>query len=178
MAKKIISGLGVMMIVLVGVRYSAGQTVTKPADTILVNGNIIKVDPKFTSARALAIADGKILAVGSTDEIRKFVGPQTRQIDLHGKTVAPGLIDAHIHDAGDGPGVDLYKARSLDDVLAAIAARIRESKPGDLIVTNSGWHEGQLKEQRLPLRRERSGVCTPKQVVEPRVSVASAASRW
>ncbi|PYS17480.1 MAG: hypothetical protein DMG17_09535 [Acidobacteria bacterium] len=57
----------------------------------------------------------------------EFVGPQTRRIDLHGKTVVPGLIDAHIHDAGDGPGVDLYKTRSLDDVLAAISARIRES---------------------------------------------------
>ena len=70
MAKKILSRLGVIMIALLGMRHSVGQTVSKPADSILVNGNIIKVDSKFTSAQALAIADGKILAVGSAEEFQ------------------------------------------------------------------------------------------------------------
>src|SRR5437879_13038574 len=91
MAKKILSRLGVIMIVLLGMRHSVGQTVSKPAASILVNGNIIKVDSQFTSAQALAIADGKILAVGSAEEIRKFVAPQTRRIDRYGKPALQGL---------------------------------------------------------------------------------------
>src|SRR5262249_54452919 len=59
-----------------------------------------------------------------------------------------------LHDAGGGPGVDLSQARSIADVLAAIAARVKERRPGDVIVTNSDWHEAQLKEHRLPLRKD------------------------
>src|SRR5438046_3688223 len=84
------------------------------ADIILFNGNVVPVDDQFTHGQAVAIAGGKILSVGTNDEIRKLGGPATRQIDLKGKTVIPGLIDAHVHDAGDGPGVDLSKARTLD----------------------------------------------------------------
>src|SRR5207249_2896363 len=103
---------------LLGMRHSVGQTVSKPADSILVNGNIIKVDSKFTSAQALAIADGKILAVGSAEEIRKFVGPQTRRIDLHGKTVVPGLIDDRPHD--DGQWKDRLSAQGVSDLKSEI----------------------------------------------------------
>ena len=64
----------------------------------------------------------------------------------------PGLMDNHLHGAGGGPGVDLSRSRSLADIAAAVAARVTSSKPGDVIVSNSDWHEAQLKEQRLPLR--------------------------
>jgi len=102
----------------------------------------------------MAVADGKFLAVGSNAAIRKLAGPDTRVVDLHGHTVVPGFEDSHLHQAGGGPGVDLSGARTLADVYAAIAARVKISKPGDVIVSNGDWHEAQLKEQRLPLRRD------------------------
>ena len=67
------------------------------ADTILVNGKILTVDSQFSIREAIAIRDGKITAVGSNSDVRKQAGPQTRLIDLQGRTVIPGLIDSHIH---------------------------------------------------------------------------------
>ena len=67
------------------------------ADTILVNGKILTVDRQFSTREAIAMRDGKITAVGSNADIRKQAGPQTRVIDLQGRTVIPGFIDSHIH---------------------------------------------------------------------------------
>ena len=125
-----------------------------PADMILINGHVITVDSRFSIAQAVAIGGGRFTAVGSTEEIKRLAGPGTRAIDLRGQTVIPGLADGHLHDAGGGPGVDLSRARSIAEVQSAIAARVKASKPGDLIVTNSDWHEAQLKEHRLAYRRD------------------------
>jgi predicted amidohydrolase YtcJ len=135
------------------------------ADAVLVDGHILTVDAHFTVAEALAVRGDRVLAVGSTSAIAKLAGPHTVRIDLGGRTVVPGLADGHLHSAGGGPGVDLSQARSLDEVLAAIAAKVRASRPGDLIVSNSDWHEGQLKEQRLPLRRDLDRVAPHNPVV-------------
>ena len=98
-------------------------------------------------------------------DIRKLAGPSTTIIDLKGRTVIPGLADDHLHDAGGGTGVDLSRARSLADVLRAIAARVKQSRPGDIVITNSDWHEAQLKEHRLPYRRDLDTVSPDNPVV-------------
>jgi predicted amidohydrolase YtcJ len=123
-------------------------------DTILVNGHVVTVDARFSIAEAIAVSGGKFSAVGTNAAIRQLAGPSTRVIDLHGQTAIPGLADDHLHDAGGGPGVDLSRARSIADVLAAVAARAKQSAPGDVIVSNSDWHEAQLREHRLPLRAD------------------------
>src|SRR5205085_1571828 len=141
------------------------QTPPPPADTILVNGHVVTVDARFSVAQAIAIAGGRFAAVGSNDAIRKLAGRQTTTIDLHGQTVIPGLADGHLHDAGGGPGVDLSRARSIADVLAAIGARVKASRGGEIVVTNSDWHEAQLKEHRLPYRRDLDAVSPDNPVV-------------
>jgi predicted amidohydrolase YtcJ len=124
------------------------------SDAIYIHGKIITVDPRFTIAEAIAITGGKFEAVGATAEIQKLAGPATRIIDMHGRTVIPGLEDSHLHNAGGGPGVDLSNARSLPDVLAAVGRRAKTTASGGVIVSNGDWHEAQLTEQRLPLRRD------------------------
>ena len=119
---------------------------------VLYNARVITVDPAFAIAEAVAIAGERVLAVGTSAQMRAIAGPATRLIDLKGQTLLPGLMDNHLHGAGGGPGVDLSRARSLADVAAAVSARARTVKPGELILSNSDWHEAQLKEQRLPLR--------------------------
>jgi predicted amidohydrolase YtcJ len=104
-------------------------------------------------------------------------------IDLKGRSVIPGLMDNHLHGAGGGPGVDLSQARSLADVEAALRARIAASKPGDVIVSNSDWHEAQLKEQRLPLRDDLDRVAPQNPVVLVRgghefIVNSAALTRW
>jgi len=132
----------------------AAQQPAMPPDTILVNGHVITVDARFSIAEAVAISGGKFSAVGTNTAIRALAGPRTVTIDLHGETVIPGLADGHLHDAGGGPGVDLSGARSLSDILAAVATRAKRAEPGEVIVSNSDWHEAQLKEHRLPYRAD------------------------
>jgi predicted amidohydrolase YtcJ len=155
--------VGGLVIALVAILTA--QPAAPPAETILVNGHVITVDARFSIAEAVAISAGRFVAVGTSDAVRKLAGPATTTIDLHGQTVIPGLADDHLHDAGGGPGVDLSRARSLADIAAAIAARVKASRPGDLIVTNSDWHEAQLKEHRLPYRKDLDAVAPANPVV-------------
>src|SRR5262245_49354839 len=139
----------------------AGRTLvtqTKEPDLIIVNAKVYTIDSRFSTAEAVAIADGRFAAVGSTAQIRKLSGPSTRILDAGGKTIVPGLQDNHLHNAGGGPGVDLFSARTLQDVLDRIRARVQEAKPGDVVVTNADWQEAQLKEQRLPSRKDLDSV--------------------
>jgi len=108
-----------------------------PADLIIRDAHIVTVDPKFSIAGAAAVRDGKFIAVGSDAEVLKARGPNTRVIDLHGKTVLPGFNDTHVHlTAGEDlpVQVDLTHIRSIKDIQAKIAAKAKQSKPGDWIV--------------------------------------------
>src|SRR6058998_432990 len=162
---------------------SAAQSPAPAPDTILVNGHVITVDSKFSIAQAIAITGGRFTAVGADAATRKLAGPSTTTIDLHGQTVIPGLADGHLHDAGGGPGVDLSRARSIRDVLAAIKARVQRSAAGEVIVTNSDWHEAQLEEQRLPYRHDLDSVSPNNPVVVVRggheyVLNSAALAKW
>lgn len=139
------------LLLLVGLVFASCEP-KEPADTVLWNGKIVTLDSAGTTAEAIAVKDGRILAVGTESEVLAHAGSSTERIDLEGKTVVPGLADNHYHSIGGGPGVDLSRARSLQDVLDAIAARAGETPEGEVVVTNSDWHEGQLREQRLPYR--------------------------
>ncbi|HEY1910549.1 MAG TPA: amidohydrolase [Vicinamibacterales bacterium] len=156
----------VVMLPAIAAIYQTAQPA--PPDTILVNGHVVTVDAQFSIAEAVAIAGGRFTAVGSNSTINPLAGPQTRVIDLHGQTVIPGLADGHLHDAGGGPGVDLSTSRSIRDVLGAIALRVKQSRPGDVIVTNSDWHEAQLAEHRLPYRADLDSVAPDNPVVAVR----------
>ena len=134
-------------------------------DAIYINGKIVTVDSSFSIAEAMAVSGGKFQAVGKNAEIRKLAGSNTRVIDLHGKTVVPGLEDSHLHNAGGGPGVDLSTARSIADVLAAVGQRVKSVPPGEVVISNGDWHEAQLTEQRLPLRRDLDAVSPQNPVV-------------
>ena len=152
-------------------------------ELILHNGKIVTVDAAFSYAQAVAIRAGRFVAVGTNDRVRKVAGPATRVIDLGGRTVVPGLADNHLHGAGGGPGVDLSRTRTMADVLAAIGERVKGAAPGDIIVTNSDWHEAQLREQRLPLRRDLDTVAPVHPVVVVRggheyILNSAALRRW
>src|SRR5712691_6296160 len=155
--------LAVLVLSLASIAHAAQAPA--PPDTILVNAHIVTVDARFSIAEAVAISGGRFTAVGTDAAFRKLAGPSTTTIDLHGQTVMPGLADDHLHDAGGGSGVDLSRARTMRDVLAAIAARVTESRAGDVITTNSDWHEAQLEEHRLPSRRDLDTVSPANPVV-------------
>jgi len=134
-------------------------------DMVIVNAHIYTVNPAQPNAEAVAITNGKFTAVGSSREVRALAGPKTRVLDAGGKTIIPGLADNHLHSAGGGPGVDLSNARSLPEALKLIEDRVKQAKPGEVVITNADWHEAQLKEQRLPYRKDLDKVAPKTPVV-------------
>ena len=121
-------------------------------DLIVYNGHIVTLDSDSSVVEAFAVREGRVLSTGTNEEILALVDDQTERIDLTGRTAVPGLADNHFHSAGAGPGVDLSQTRTIQEVLDAIARRADQTEDGEVIVTNSDWHEGQLTEQRLPYR--------------------------
>jgi predicted amidohydrolase YtcJ len=130
--------------------------VNSPA-LMLINGKILTMDGQSKVAEAVAIRDGRILAVGDTAIIRTLAGSQTRTIDLAGKTVVPGLIDTHVHFKAAGMSdyvVDMSRAKSVAEALETIKRFAAKKSPGDWIV-GSAWHPpSQLTEKRYLTRQE------------------------
>src|SRR2546425_12270293 len=110
----------------------APQLCAQTADTVLLNGKVLTVDPQFSIQEAIAIRDGRISAVGKTADLRKLAGPRTRVIDLQGRTVIPGLIDSHLHGIraalSFSTEVNWIGAPSLDDALGRIRQAARTMK--------------------------------------------------
>jgi predicted amidohydrolase YtcJ len=135
----------------VGCTLSLGLTAitSQPptADTVLLNGTVITVDPRDSIAEAVAIADGKIVFVGSTAQARSRVGDKTQVIDLAGRTATPGLIDTHVHFSEPADNLDLGDARSMDEVIRRVGA-FAERVPAGQWVRGGGWDEGKLAERR------------------------------
>jgi predicted amidohydrolase YtcJ len=123
-------------------------------DVIYYDAKVVTVDDHFAYAQAVAITGDKFSAVGTNESVRVLAGPNTQLVDLRGMTVIPGLTDNHLHNAGGGPGVDLSRTRTVDEVLKAVGDRVKRAEPGEVVISNSDWHEAQLKEQQLPLRRD------------------------
>src|SRR6267143_1354793 len=100
----------------------------------------------------------KIMSVGSTVEVRKLAGPQTRVIDLQGRTVIPGLIDSHMHAirAGQafGSEVNWVGAATLTEALGRIHEASLKKKPGAWLIVAGGWNAAQFKEKRRPTQAD------------------------
>ena len=110
----------------------------RAADLVLLNGKVITVDARFSLASALAIENNVIAAVGHDADIRQRIGPETRVIDLRGRTAMPGLIDGHAHLDREGLKTvfpSLGPVRSISDIQDRIAELARGKKPGEWIVT-------------------------------------------
>src|SRR4051812_20071927 len=147
------------------VLFPTAAAAQERADLVLVNGRIFTADAKNSVAEALAVRDGKFLAVGSNATIQKYVGAATKRIDLGGRFVTPGLADGHLHNEGGGPGVDVSQTRTLAELLGKVGEAAKRAKPGDIIVSNNDWHEAQLKEKRLPVATEIDQVAPDNPVV-------------
>ena len=118
-------------------RAQAGGTIdaTRP-DLVLVNGRVLTMDDDLPRAEAFAVKAGRFVAIGTNDDIRNLVRPETEIIDAAGTTVTPGFIDAHSHPASGGVrelvsvNLDL---RSIGAIQDAIRKRAAETPPGEWI---------------------------------------------
>ena len=141
-------------------RFSLGA---ETADAIYLNGTILTINDTLPTAEAVAVKDGKILAVGSEVEVLKTVGESTKKINLAGKTMLPGFVDSHGHTyiiglqattanllpPPDGAGKDIA---SLQALLTDWAANNEEAVNKVGWIAGFGYDDSQLTEQRHPTR--------------------------
>lgn len=132
----LVAGLCVLC---VGCSTPSGQT----ADLVLHNGKVVTVDDAVPDGEAVAVLDGRILAVGSNSEIDAYIGSSTEVIDLAGQLAIPGFIDSHVHFSGIGTAqlqLKLMDVANWDEVVEMVAAAVAEAEPGELI-SGRGWHQ-------------------------------------
>ena len=151
MFKKIFVGILLSMCLVIAFGFFACRPEpVEPADLVLINGKIMTVDESNPEAQALAAQGGIIVLVGSDDDIKPYIGENTKVIDLEGKLAVPGLIDAHAHFTSIGRaklGLDLTKVNNWDEVAGMVEEAVKEAEPGQWIL-GRGWH--QEKWDRVP----------------------------
>jgi predicted amidohydrolase YtcJ len=145
-------------LLLVGSSWACGQQgpAGPPPSHVFHHGKIVTVDPQFRIVEAMAIRDGRVVAVGSNAEMTRLAAAGTEQVDLGGRTVLPGLIDSHVH----APSASMYEFEqpvpdmdTIEDVLGYFRARAGATPPGEWI-TLSQVFITRLREQRYPTRDE------------------------
>ncbi|MBI3939582.1 MAG: amidohydrolase family protein [Acidobacteria bacterium] len=113
------------------------------ADIILYNGKVLTVDEKFSISQAIAVRDGKVLAVGESARILKMAGPRTRRVDLAGKSIVPGFINPHTGtgvgggEIGGIPTIGELEPIEVDAYLRELKRHIDAAKPGDWIIPHA-----------------------------------------
>jgi predicted amidohydrolase YtcJ len=141
-----------------------------PPDLIVLNANVLTMDAKRPAAEAFAVRAGNFANVGSNADIKPLAGPQTRVLDLDGKTVVPGFIDSHTHPRpifdGDSRWYNVEagpdKVKTIDDLIAAIRRKAGKTPKGTLI-SGSGYQETKLG--RHPTRQDLDQATTDHPVV-------------
>ena len=127
----------------------------EPPDIIFLNGDVY-TQATPVRAQAIAVRDGRIVAIGSNDEIRKLKGSHTQVFDLGGHFVMPGFNDAHVHLAAGGllsQEIDLVGMTSLAEMQQRIAAGAKTIPPGDWII-GRGWDHTLWPGEKLPTRQD------------------------
>jgi predicted amidohydrolase YtcJ len=130
----------------------------QPADLIVTHAKIATLDAASSMAEALAVRDGRIIAVGAADAVRTLAGPATRMVDAGGHTVIPGLIDSHIHAIRAAltysTEVSWIGAATIAEAMARLRERAGHLPPGAWLTVVGGWTDQQFAERRRPTMDE------------------------
>src|SRR5687767_4982785 len=141
-----------------GALSAQGPAAGAAPDVVLFNGKIITVDDRFSIAQAVAVTGDRFTAVGTNQEITRLAGPNTRRIDLRGRSVTPGFIDNHAHFMEEGAywqlELRLDGVESRKQALEMIRARAQARGPGQWIYTLGGWSYDQFADDPRPFTRE------------------------
>jgi len=131
---------------------------TSQAQTVLLNGKILTGDAQFSTVEALAVSGGRIVAVGTSANLRRMAEKGVRVIDLEGRTVVPGLIDSHMHAIraalSFSTEVNWIGARSLAEALDRVRDASHNMPPGAWLIVAGGWNAQQFSENRRPTQAE------------------------
>jgi hypothetical protein len=125
-----------------------------PADVVLVNGNVITMDPLRPRADAIAVRAGRIAAIGTRADVLPLVGPATRTIDLDGRSVTPGLVDGHCHLYSLGKSLEILALRGVGSAreIAGLVAKEAAARPAGEWIEGRGWDQNLWTPARFPER--------------------------
>ncbi|AGL02309.1 amidohydrolase [Desulfoscipio gibsoniae] len=122
------------------------------ADMLILNGKVLTVDKNFSIKEAIAVKNGMIIDVGTSDDVKRLAGSQTKVIDLMGKVILPGAHDAHLHAATYGMvlnpsflNLSYPNIKSLEELKEKLAAKVKSTPPGTWI-KGMGWNPAFLEE--------------------------------
>jgi len=120
----------------------------------ILNANVITLDSKQPKAEAVAIQNGKIIAVGSNEEIRKYVGNETKVVDAKNRTVVPGFVDCHVHLTGFGWSLQTLDLRNVDSIkeMQQKLQEYAEKNPEKTWILGGRWDQEKFAERRFPTR--------------------------
>lgn len=128
------------------------------ADLALIKGRIITVDDNFSIVEALAVREGKFIALGTYDQVKSHITSDTKVLHLEGKTVIPGITDSHTHIGALGQAlaqVPLFEVCSIAEIIERLKAKLPQVPAGQyLFGKGETWHPRQIQEGRLPNRRD------------------------
>ena len=137
--------------------FSAGAW-AQPADLIVTNAKVVTLDAKSTTAQALAVREGRLLAVGDAAAVARHAGPGTRTVDAGGRTLIPGLIDSHLHGIraalSYATEVNWINTYTIAEAMDRLKAKAAATRPGAWLVVAGGWTEQQFAEKRRPTMAE------------------------
>jgi predicted amidohydrolase YtcJ len=143
---------------------------TLAADLIVTGGNLITLNTSNPRATAMAVRDGRIVAVGGDVEVLALAGPATRRIKLAGKTVTPGFCDSHIHMWWYGAQLlrqaDLVGSGSIDEVLSRLSSIALKTAGW---IQGHGFDQGKLTERRFPTRADLDRVSRDRPIIISRI---------
>ncbi len=132
-------------------RLPATQSARTPADLVILNARIYTAAfPRV--AQAMAVSGGRIVAIGTNQDVASFLGPETEIWDVPGRAILPGLIDSHGHMLGLGEKlaiVDLVGTKSYQDVIERVVARASQMPTGDWVL-GRGWDQNDWAVQAMP----------------------------
>jgi predicted amidohydrolase YtcJ len=137
------------------------------ADYVLVDCNVLTMNPSAPRAEAVAVKDNKIAKVGTKKQVSELIGTKTNVISLQGSTVLPGLIDTHIHIADFGrfsTWIDLKSLKSIKEVQNSLAETVKTKAKGKWVL-GQGWNEENFAEHRKITVSDLDGVAPDNPVV-------------
>ena len=139
---------------------AARQARSAYADTVVLNGKVLSMEPRFHRQEALAMRNGRIQAVGSRAEVRRLIGKHTRVIDAGGGTVLPGINDSHLHLSGFALTLPPFSYNvdkgSINEVVAVVAGAVAAAGATTSWIRGQGWNDNRLP--RAPMRTDLDAV--------------------
>jgi predicted amidohydrolase YtcJ len=123
------------------------------ADLVIHNGSVYTMDAKMPVAEAVGVIEGKIAFVGTSKQVKSWIGAQTEVIDLQGQTMTPGFIEGHGHLLMLGYArmrLNLSDVKSYDELVARVAEAVQQANPGEWVL-GWGWHQSKWEPPAIPM---------------------------